>query len=512
MALDQRLKTGLSWFGIVAACVGSGVLITRLPATSSSFTTPGVYAIVAIAAGLFPIVRRILNGTLDIFEPIVAGCAMLVCLFGVRPLVMLGTSDFTLQQTINIRGRFAQATFAGTLATVCFVVAYETWTLTRANSVPRRSVAALDPEATWTAALILTAIGFAIFILRLALVGNPLTTLQILAHGRSIASADANVSSYLNDGPLLASCAATLVVIALRGKLRQRDRAIIAALVFAPVVAFYLLGNRRLILPSLLIPVIAYYFVRGRRPRWQSVAILVPVAFVILATLPFARSLGARQNTQGGALGIFEQSFEAPLKPVSQFFTGPDTAMVPALALEMDTLHRPSDYYFGRATLGDLLLSPIPSALVPGKPTSARNSFLITIFGQPCGAAAGRSPCPDFSTVGTFYQDLWFFGVVGGMLMLGVLSAWLWRRFRESPESAAAIVFAASWAVSLPILIRAGFMPAFQWWLEFVVPSYLAIRIIQSVTVRPSAGGYRAGETTRGQGLTSARPPVRDVW
>src|SRR5262249_28778033 len=161
---------------------------------------------------------------------------------------------------------------------------------------------------------------------------------------------------------------AVLLVVSLRGRFKASDRIVIAGLVLAPIVVFYLLGNRRLILPSLLIPIIAYYFIRSRRPRWQTIAILLPIAFIILATVPAARSLGAMQNTPGGALGIFEQSFEAPFQPVSQFFTGPDTEMLPAMAFEMHTLRRPGDYYFGRATVGDLLLSPVPSALVPGKP------------------------------------------------------------------------------------------------------------------------------------------------
>ena len=44
--------------------------------------------------------------------------------------------------------------------------------------------------------------------------------------------------------------------------------------------------------------------------------------------------------------------------------TGYDTDMVPDLALQMRYQEATGRYWFGRATLGDLALSPVPSQLV----------------------------------------------------------------------------------------------------------------------------------------------------
>ena len=121
---------------------------------------------------------------------------------------------------------------------------------------------------------------------------------------------------------------------------------------------------------------------------------------------------------------------------------------------------------------------------MPGKPQSARNDFLIRIFGNPCDLRIPGALCPDFSVIGTFYQDFWFVGVFVGMVLMGVFSAALWKRYQERQTSSVALVLAASWTVSLPIIIRAGFMPSFQWWLEFIVPALLGLRIARGEPLR----------------------------
>jgi hypothetical protein len=452
--------------------------VTRIPTRGSVLNLQGLCAIGVAVVAAAPIVRRLLSGTLDIFEPIFWACAMLFALFAVRPLVMLGTQNVTFENLIDVRQGFGRAVLLGFLGTVALVAGYELWPLVRRRAVATFPVIRLDLGRTRTAAGWLVGIGAGLYLTRLAIAGNPLQTLKVLAAGRSLASADTNVSAYLSDGPLLFASAATIITLARRGELTTRDRVTVVILVVAAAGAFALLGNRRLILPSVAVPILVYYMCNNRRPRWRTLAIILPVAFVVLATIPFARSSGVRQQTQGGVAGVFEQSLTQPFKSVGKFFTGPDTAMVPDLALEVQALRSPSDYYFGRATIGDLLLSPIPSALVPGKPKTARNDLLISLFGAPCQARSG-SQCPDFSSVGTFYQDFSYFGVVVGMLVLGVFSVALWSRYQEWPGNPTRLMLAASWTLSLLIIVRAGFMPSFAWWLEFILPTWFALRFAQ---------------------------------
>lgn len=467
-----------AWFAAAMASALIALLVVHVPTSGRVINLDGLLVLITIMAATLPLIRRVITRTFDIFEPIVWACLMLLAIFAVRPLVMLASQNFTYQDTIDVSQGFGRAVLLGTLGTVSFVVAYEVWPHIRRRARTAPFLGRIDLDARRAAIIWLVGIGAALYLARLAIAGNPLTTLRTLAGGRSVASADTNSSAYLSDGPLLWASAATIIVISRRrGELLPRERVIAIVLVLGAVLAFALLGNRRLILPSAGTPVIAYYLVARRRPRWRNLAIILPVAFIFLATVPLARSLGARQNTQGGLVGIFQQALTQPFQPVSTFFTGADTAMVPDLALEVQTLRRPSEYYFGRATVGDVVLSPIPSALVPGKPETARNAFLIRIFGLPCQARSG-SQCPDFSTVGTFYQDFWYFGAVVGMLALGVFSSTLWLRYREVDDNPTRLVLAASWIVSLPIIIRAGFMPSFQWWLEFAIPTCLALYLI----------------------------------
>jgi len=88
--------------------------------------------------------------------------------------------------------------------------------------------------------------------------------------------------------------------------------------------------------------------------------------------------------------------------------------MVSILSVEVDVLNEAENFYYGRATFGDLLIALIPSALFPWKPTTARDLMLVDAFGSKCNATV-RGLCPDFSLIGTFYQDFWYFGIIGGI-------------------------------------------------------------------------------------------------
>ncbi len=201
---------------------------------------------------------------------------------------------------------------------------------------------------------------------------------------------------------------------------------------------------------------------------------VVPIAFILLATIPFARAAGARQQ-YGGAVPIFRAALNEPFSVVHEFFTGPDTEMADALALELSAFDRGRiAHSHGMATLGDLAIAPVPHVLF-AKPVTQRNQILIATTGAPCNAVAGGL-CPDFSVVGTFYQDFGAVGVLLGMLLVGGASGAVWRRaVAERSSDPALILLAGCWTVFVPIIIRAGFMPAFGWFLYFYLPTRVAL-------------------------------------
>lgn len=494
-----------SRYGVSAAvtviCVAVGFVVAQIP-ESPIATSTGLFAVIALVAALYPIVRRVTNGTIDVLEPVLAAGLMLAAIFGVRPLVMLSTGNLLLDEKYNVSADFRQATIIGMLGTLAFSIGYELIFRTRSHDhkVPRPPIA-LRVEPAKRAVFWLATIGMGLFLIQLARSGNPLSTLKLLSHGRSAAAAEVETTTaYLSDAPLLLSCGATILLIVLGPRLRRSQVYAILSLIAVPLIAFSLVGDRRFIIPSVAVPFIVYYLVRAKRPAWRNLALVVPIVFVILATIPFARSAGAREPGKG-VFDIFTKALSEPLKPIGAFFTSSDTEMIPALSLEVNTLSTPSSFYFGRATGGDLLFAPVPSAIIP-KPESARNDLLMRLFGKPCAPVNGGL-CPDFSSVGTFYQDFWYPGAIVGMLLLGAFSAVLWARFIEAPQDTIKLLLAASWAVFLPIIIRAGFMPPFSWWLEFLAPLWLAMRFI---TKRSSPEPHNRLEPRRTRNPTTPMP------
>jgi hypothetical protein len=94
--------------------------------------------------------------------------------------------------------------------------------------------------------------------------------------------------------------------------------------------------------------------------------------------------------------------------------------------------------------------------------------------------------CDDFSVIGTGYQDFWIPGVAGLLAIIGAASAWIWSRWRRSSSDPRLVVVLSAWVVFLPIVVRAGFMPAVAWCLYFLVPSLIGVLIAMGRPVAPA--------------------------
>jgi hypothetical protein len=444
-----------------------------------------VFGILTCLACVHPLWRRASDGRFDVLEPIVGASAMLLVLFGIRPISMVLRDEAFYHDNWYIEPYLGYATFAGLIGTVSFMAAYE-WacrqpeTRGQADRIPF-----LETRLLHAYTGILFVLGVVLFALHLRRGGSIVGTLQLMLRGRSPDLLFAS-SEYLSSAPILASCAAILLIAGTRRNLSLAKAIFLGLAITYPVAIFLLSGARRFIVPTIAIPVIVYCIRKRIRPSRLQVGIGIPVAFALLAIIPHVRAAGARE-AGGGVMQIVRDSVSTAAGPWTLFIEGPDTEMVGALAVETAALSELGDFYYGRATFGDLLLAPIPSVVFPGKPMTARNSLLTQAFGQPCVTVQGL--CPDFSVIGTFYQDFSYPGVVLGMLALGVMSARIWRLSTGVPASPVAIVTAACWIVFLPILIRAGFMPAFGWFLYFAIPSVAGMRLASRVLPRERVYG-----------------------
>jgi hypothetical protein len=492
-ALPRSVTPALAVAGLAIAA-GSLVLLSTEAKPTRSMGVLLPLGTLAVAA--YPITVRIIRRRLDLFEPIVLGTVTLAVLFGVRPLWMIITGEDTVDDTgFPIASQLPQAYLVGLLATIAFVAAYEARSF-RGRRRPASLVPNLDSgRAVWVA-LLATALGVALYCLYLLQgTGSVLEGLKLAAGGRSeeVEEVLGSSSEYLTSAPILAGCGAVLLVLITGGNRTARYKPLIVGLIILlitiPVIVFFFGGQRRFIVPVILIPVVTCYLVSRRRPKWRTIVAIVPIAFLVLAIIPFARTEGARE--QGGGLAkIYSRGLANPVETGRRFIAGHDTAMVETLAHEIATLEGSGGYGFGRATFGDLLLAPIPHAVVHTKPETARNKLLRRMFGEPCTTVHGQ--CPDFSAPGTFYQDLGLFGVLLGMAGLGWLSSSIWRSHLAEPANKYRLSAAACWVVFLPILLRAGFMPSFAWFLYFLVPIWAMIRITAGRAQAPALqSGHR---------------------
>ena len=427
-----------------------------------------------IVVALVPFIRR--GRRLDIFEPVVPACAFLAVLFGVRALTVLHESALVYDGQPFSQSDLTRAIAAGFIGTLGFVIGYEIWAAR--GPVPRRvGGVGGDIRAAREFAVFATIAGIGLFVMNLSRGSSILGTLRLMLHGRSseLGTIFQSSSEYLSSAPILASCGALVVILCAGArKLSRAEWTLIAVTSLVPVILFGLTGSRRFVIPAVGVPLVALYVVRGRRPRWRWVAIAGIAAFLVLAVVPYERSQGARQNS-GGVVRIAVRAVEHPKDVMSQFINGNDTEDLSTLALEIRALPHPGDFYYGRATVGDVILAPIPTMLIPSKPTTARNSLLVKVFGLPCDPTSGG--CPDFSVVGSFYQDFWYPGVFLEMALLGIAAAAIWRRGGSRGSSPTATAAAAVTTVFLPIIIRAGWMPAFAWSLYFFVPTAVGLAL-----------------------------------
>lgn len=421
---------------------------------------------------------RLSTRKLDLLEPLIPAVLIFSLLFVVRPLSMILAGETESYRWINTGHTFHIAVAVCTAGVLSFLLGYFMPSPARRSASKQQ----LRISRVYTVRVCVVYVLTAAFLVALYLGSNALETLKILARGRpeSLHGIVTVHTEYLFVAPVLLSVAATLLI--LEGLQRNRAPLLVPAFLVAICVAyFYLFGTRRFIIPAAGIPILVYLLGTGRRPALKLTALLIP-AFFLITALPFMRTEGARSQIGG----IAEQAAFAFTREDMwhELFLGPDTEMLSAFAAQIAIMNDWRDFYYGSATLGDLILAPLPSALIPGKPLSARDQMLVEVFGYPCTAGSGGL-CPDFSVVGTFYQDFWIFGVVLGLLFMGYRSRLVWERFLYNPHNPYATGTAATWYVFILIIIRAGFMPAFQWFLYFWIPLMLGVALTSKRLISP---------------------------
>lgn len=291
--------------------------------------------------------------------------------------------------------------------------------------------------------------------------------------GRSADTAQvAGSSQYLSTSPLALSAAVTGVLCAGRSAKRWHSVALIAT-VIASGALFLGPGTRRFLLAAWLIPLTAYLLQRNRKLPTAVVIMGGTALFILLIVLPSIRSAGAREHAPLTELLITSMTEDVP----ERLLGGYDSDMATELAVQMDVRRGVSHWEYGLSTIGDLLIAPVPSALLPGKPMSSRDANLILVTGYPCLTSGEVRSCPDFSLLGSFHQEFGLIGMPLGGALLGVALTRVQIRGRLFGYSNARAAWVAIAVVFSPIVVRAGASPGLSWVVMYVVPTAIAYRL-----------------------------------
>jgi len=223
-------------------------------------------------------------------------------------------------------------------------------------------------------------------------------------------------TSYLSSGPMLL-VPASLVLLSL-----ARERRMIAAGALGLCAAALLLvftiptGSRTTLLPAFGGVVVYVYLSRNTRPRFAVVAILIAGALAGSSLLLSTRSAGSDSPSIANAA---IQLARKPSEVVEPLTRGNDAEMAPALAAALQVVPEEVSHTRGRATVGDLLVRPVPRILWSGKPLPPREQVISHLWPA---EYAWRIANPEFSIMLVFFLDGGVIGVAAGMALFGIAS------------------------------------------------------------------------------------------
>jgi oligosaccharide repeat unit polymerase len=396
--------------------------------------------VVMTVVALGPFVLAGIRGHFDIFEPVYLFAVSYGVLFVLRPIVELSQAGGpTLVSGQNPVPQYANALLVALLGGLSFYAGYYVSVGRRLASrlaVPHDDIEGAN-LAVFTVAL--TVVGIALFFAFLWEAGG-LSALTAILAGRNTVTTSlfAESSGYLYTGPFwLAGLGMFLLAVAPRWLSRQG--VVGATLLIVSQITTFATGSRSWTLVVASAVVLLWYLRRGRRPSFVLVALLVIPVFVVGISAPRDyRNTSTRDASFAGTaiadLVDLPSSFNA-------FILGPDTAMLPDLAVEMNYVPSVIPYKLGSTYLGELTL-PIPRALWPDKPQAADTQLMEALWPVLAAAHVGFA----YSMFGEPYLNFGFVGVLMFGILFGLACRVLYAWFLRDPHNRVAqVLFALSW-------------------------------------------------------------------
>lgn len=443
-------------------------------------------------------------------SPDVTATAMLVAIFGIRPL-FADRFDSGPWYSKYLPTEDGQTTslLVGMIAIACFAIGTA---VIRQKTKPARilkrkkQVERLNRvKFTSGHLLAFTAIGAVAYIGALIVFAGSNIFGQ-LRNGRSTDVSIGGVPEFVMILPLTASIAAALFLLGrTNSKMRPSELLILTMAVGSSIVLVSQLGNRRFIIPAILIPIIAALMRRPTRVKlWHVIGGTAGLLF--LAIIPMVRSAGARRPGESllGASWRYLQE-EGIIGVIRPIFVSYDTEMFDYIAVVGPKLAK-EDYGLGRGTFVEFMTRPLPGSW--GDTPAWSERLLIELFGGGCGDPV----CPVASLPGLLYFEGGYIVVALGAFIAGAFLSALATKWRYnqtlSIRNQAYVAIISSFAL---IAVRTNTVHAAWWIIYTLLLVYLVHASAATMRKRPvrdqpfmSASPYAPCSRTSDQNLTYA--------
>ena len=358
----------------------------------------------------------------DLISPFSTCLVLLTAIYGIRPLFMLASDQFSFYGlTISPEG-FDQAALIGLLGVTSLCLGYLGHRKMTRPVAPRPLVE--DRGGIGLTVVAAVAVLVAWFVVT-AFIGGGADFVADTFDGRGNSSNRCGVHRC----PAVASALPVVagLLVAVRRIVIERTPPV-AVPRECPVLvsrrssdhSAISLGGRRFLIPTVIAALTGVCARNWRTAVGVGMGLTsIAIAFALMV-VPFVRSAGSRVGENKDLIGAMGDHVGSTGigGVVSDFFLSYDTEMFSYVAYVsplIDSGMMPLGY--GRGTALEMALAILPSSMLPTQTWS--NSMLDSIFGRTCAEGV----CPVPSAFGTLYFDLWFPGLVLGCILIGWLCA-----------------------------------------------------------------------------------------
>ena len=475
--------------GLTAPFLLAGLLVAL-----AGLDTFGVLLASAGAVCLVPVIRGLVRRQHDVFEPSFLYALGFGVLFVIRPMFEWSSvTGAPMLVGVDPTSTYLAAMFVATVGGMSFHAGYYSrFGVGLADRMPR-APEALDGVRIRFGVLGLTVAGVALYAAFLIASGG-LGSITAVIAGRNadFASMVSQPVGYLYSG-LLLLFPAGMILLATTGSWRSLSGVAGFALVVIAVLPAVFSGSRVEMLPALAAVGVLAYLRRGTRPRLLTMISLALVGFVLLISVP--RDYRGTDDRTGTLLDAVATSVAHAETTGRDFILGLDTAMLPALAIELSYVPDVIPFQLGSSYI-EAALRPIPRAVWSEKPDAASTQLMRVLWPDLYAVRVGLA----FSFFGEPYLNFGLPGVVVISSLFGVAWRSLWEYWHRQPKNVVAIgILAISWPF-LIVYMRGGIAVDYQRQLIALVPfvalAWLAARdhdfgARQTARVRNHVGGLK---------------------